>query len=106
MGMKYVFETTFLVFLVLGVILSFAFNNFVLHAIIIFLFGVIVSATHALRKADLNYPYVLLVVGFLLGYLIATKSGKKSWILILFFLGIVAGLIIKKLLERYSETRK
>lgn len=103
MNLENFFETFFIIFLILGIILSLAFNNFILHAIIILFFGIIVASLHKLKKAELNFPYVFLAVGFLLGYLISTKSGYRFWIIFIFFIGIIIGLASRKFVAKYID---
>lgn len=101
MGLGYLFEAGFLFFLILGVILAISINSAVLHAIIILIFGILAATESNLRKTDLNFPYVLIIVGFILGYLIASK-GNKFFLIILFILGIIAGIYIKKWIKLYG----
>ena len=103
MNINYLFEIVFMMLLVLGVISSFLLDNLFLHAITIFLFGVISSTLQRLKKFELNFPYVLLIVGFVLGYLIATKSGFRFFILIIFVLGLFAGVFLKRWIKKYID---
>lgn len=106
MVFAYIFEIAFLVFLALGIIFSFLLNNLILHSITIFIFGVIAATFQKFRKTDLNFPYVFLIVGFVLGYILATTTGSRFMIIILFFLGVIFGLALKKIIKKYVETRK
>ncbi|MBC8500441.1 MAG: hypothetical protein H8D38_01635 [DPANN group archaeon] len=106
MGITYIFEVTFLILLVLGVIFSLVLDNLFLQSVTIFIFGIISATLQELKRAELNFPYILLIVGFVLGYLLATKPGYKFLILIIFFLGLIAGVFFKRWIRKYIETTK
>lgn len=104
MAMTYIFEVAFITLLILGVIFSMILNNIILQGITILIFGMMTSTLYKFRVAGLNYPFILLVIGFVLGYVLATKEGYKLILLILFLLGVIMGLIVKKLIKKYIET--
>jgi len=106
MTIAYVFEIAFLVFLGLGIIFSFILENLFLQGITIFLFGVIAATLQKLRKTDLNFPYIMIIIGFVLGYVLASRSGHRFLLLVLFFLGIFAGMLLKKVIKKHVESRK
>ena len=105
MALEYVFEIAFIVFLVLGVLFSFVLQNTFLQSLTILVFGMLAATFQRLRKADLNFPYVLIVIGFVVGYLIATKS-NRFFIFILFLIGIFLGLTLEKLIKNKIESKK
>jgi len=96
MALDYFFEAGFIIFLVFGVIISFVLNNVILQGTTIFVFGIFATTARHLKKRDTGFPYWLLIIGFLLGYLVATKTGFRLFFLILFIVGAICGKIIKK----------
>lgn len=78
----------------------------VLQGVVIFLFGVISATFQKFRKTDLNFPYVFIVAGFVLGYIIAI-GGHRFLMFFLFILGLIAGLSLKKIIRKQlGKTRK
>ncbi|MFH1771074.1 MAG: hypothetical protein ABH828_05985 [archaeon] len=103
----YIFELAFVVFLVLGIIFTLILNSVVLQGIVIFLFGVISATLQRLRKTDLNFPYVIIVAAFVIGFLIAAGSGHRFLLFILFILGLFGGSFLKKIIRKeFGKTRK
>jgi len=100
-----IFEIACLVFLILGLILSFLIDSLFFKAIIILIFGMIVSTMYEYKKG-LNFPYYFIIMGFLLGYLIATESGHRLFIFFLFIMGVFFGQVAKKLIKKYVDIPK
>lgn len=105
-GLGYVFEYSFIGILVLGLIFSFVLDNLFTKILTIILFGILVANFKEFNKADLNFPYVLLVIGFLIGYMLAVKSGQRIVIVIFFFVGLIVGKFLKKYLIEYLGYQK
>ena len=107
MVQAYIFELAFVVFLVLGIIFTLILHNPVSQAVVIFIYGIISATLQRLRKTDLNFPYVLIVAAFVIGFLIAAKSGYKLLMLIIFVFGLFAGHLLKKVVRKqFGKTRK
>lgn len=107
MTLTYVFELAFIVFLVLGIIFTFILTNPVLQGAVIFLFGMLSATLQKLRKTDLNFPYVIIVAAFVIGYIIAVGAGRRFLMFFLFVLGLIGGLSLKKIIRKQlGKTRK
>ncbi|MBC8494682.1 hypothetical protein H8D36_00850 [archaeon] len=106
MGLENIFEIALLVFLVLGVIFSLILNNLVLQCLAIFVFGILVVVVSGIKRLELNFPYVFVVIGFILGYLISSTPGHRWLVLVIFLVGIVVGLILRKVLKTHIDMKK
>ncbi len=104
MWLANMFEIAFVVFLILGILFSLLLSNTSFQLIALFIFGIISSTTHKFNRAGLNFPYIFLILGFLLGYMLI--AGLKFIIFFIFLLGILSGQIIKYLISRYVEDKK
>lgn len=82
-------EIFFFVLLIIGFILSLAAPSAVLSYIMIFLCGMMAGRLLYERKDKIQFPYYLMIIGFLLGYLIGAHYGNKRVILTLFILGTI-----------------
>jgi len=84
-------EFFFFVVMILGLIIGLWATSFsaVISYIVVFLSGMIGGRLLYERKHKLTFPYYIIIIGFLIGYLIGTYYGSKQVIIVLFVLGIL-----------------
>jgi len=79
------------ILLVVGFLFSLAAPSAVLSYIIIFVAGMMGGRLIYERRKSMVFPYVLILIGFLVGYLIGSRYGYGDWLVIvlLFVLGSI-----------------
>jgi hypothetical protein len=82
-------EICFLILLVMGFVLSLFAPSAVLSYMMIFLVGMYAGRLVYYRKKSMVFPYVMVMVGFLIGYLIGARYGNWLVIAVLFVLGSI-----------------
>ena len=82
-------EIVFFILLVIGFLFSLAAPSAVLSYLIIFTAGMMAGRLIYYRKESMVFPYVLIIVGFFLGYLIGSRYGNWLVLTILFVLGSI-----------------
>jgi hypothetical protein len=82
-------EFFFFLLMVVGLIVSLAAPSAVISYLVVFLSGMIGGRLLYERKKKLTFPYYIILVGFLIGYLIGVAYGSRRVIIILFILGIL-----------------
>ncbi len=86
-------EFFFFVVMVIGLITAVWATSFsaVISYIVVFLSGMIGGRLLYDRKGKLTFPYYIIIIGFLLGYVIGTYIGygDKTVVIILFVLGVL-----------------
>jgi len=82
-------EVVFLIILVVGFLFSLIAPSAVLSYLIIFFAGMIAGRLLYFRKKSMIFPYFMICVGFLIGYLIGSRYGNWLVIAILFILGSI-----------------
>ena len=80
-------EIIFFVLLIIGFLFSLAAPSAVLSYITIFAAGMMAGRLIYERKQKLQFPYYLIIIGFLIGYLIGARYGNWQVIIVLFVLG-------------------
>lgn len=81
-------EIIFFILLIIGLIVSLMVQSKVMAYAIILLFGMIAGRFLFHRKDRMAFPYLLIVIGFLIGYTIGVPFGNKAMIIALFIFGI------------------
>lgn len=91
-------EFVFFIIMVLGFIVSIWASSYsaVISYIVVFLSGMIGGRLLYERKHRLTFPYIVIVIGFLIGYLIGSYYGSKKVIVILFGLGVLFSYQLRK----------
>lgn len=80
-------EIFFIVLLVFGIFLANFIRNEFLNYGIVFISGFIIGKViHHHRRKDMLFPYILISIGFIAGYILGT-SASKTIVLIFFILG-------------------
>jgi hypothetical protein len=84
-------EVVFFAIMVIGFIISLWASSFsaAISYIVVFLSGMIGGRLLYERKKKLIFPYYLILIGFLIGYIIGTYYGSVKIVIILFILGIL-----------------
>jgi uncharacterized membrane protein AbrB (regulator of aidB expression) len=80
-------ELFFFILLVIGFIFSLLTPSAVLSYALIFTAGMMGGRLMYERKNKLQFPYYLMIVGFLIGYLIGAYYGNRNVMIILFIIG-------------------
>ncbi|MBN2567091.1 hypothetical protein JXB02_03355 [Candidatus Woesearchaeota archaeon] len=94
-------ETYAIVLLIIGFVISLAAGSAVMSYIIIFLSGMFAGRLMYFRKRKLNFPFYLIIIGFLLGYLLGSFYGRKDIIIICFILGFILSYYLHE--QKYLE---
>jgi len=82
-------ELFFFILLVIGFFLSLLAPSAVVSYLMIFALGMMAGRLIYERKHKLQFPYYLIIVGLLIGYLLGAYYGNKKIILTLFVLGMM-----------------
>ena len=91
-------EFVFFVIMVIGFAVSIWASSYsaVISYIVVFLSGMIGGRLLYERKNRLTFPYIVIVIGFIIGYLLGSYYGSKKVIVILFGLGILFSYYLRK----------
>jgi hypothetical protein len=84
-------EFLFFVILVIGFILAIASPSAVISYLVIFIVGLMSGRLLYERKNKLVFPYTLIIIGFIIGYILGAFYGNKMTILTLYLIGIWIG---------------
>lgn len=82
-------EVIFFILLIIGFLFSLAAPSAVLSYLIIFFAGMSGGRLIYSRKKSMVFPYFLVIIGFLVGYLIGARYGNWLVITLLFVLGSI-----------------
>ena len=84
-------EFFFFVLMIIGFIVALWATSFsaVISYIVVFLSGMIGGRLLYDRKKKLAFPYYIIIIGFIIGYVIGTYYGSRKVVIILFVLGIL-----------------
>ncbi|MBI2647304.1 hypothetical protein HYW99_02400 [Candidatus Woesearchaeota archaeon] len=75
--------------MIIGILISLSAPSAVISYFIIFLSGMFAGRIKNKKKNKIQYPYIMIIVGFVIGYLIGVYYGSRSVIVTLFILGII-----------------
>ena len=84
-------EFFFFVLMIIGFIVAVwatSFSAFISY-IVVFLSGMIGGRLLYDRKKKLTFPYYIIIIGFIIGYVIGTYYGSRKVVIILFVLGLL-----------------
>ena len=82
-------EMFFLVLLLIGVVIGVMSPSAAVTYLIAFVSGMLVGRIVWFRKTKMMAPYILIVIGFLLGFVIGTFRGDRRITALLFILGAI-----------------
>ena len=80
-------EFFFFVLMVIGIIIASFAHSAVISYIVIFLSGMFAGRIIYFRKKKLKAAYYIIIIGYLIGFLLAVKYGSREFIVILFVIG-------------------
>lgn len=80
-------EFLFFVLMIIGIIIALAAPSAVISYLVIFVSGMIAGRIMQWRQQKFHFPYYLVIIGFLIGYLIGVYYGDRKIVFILFVLG-------------------
>lgn len=94
-------EFFFFVLMVVGVIIALAAPSAVISYIIIFLSGMFAGRLIYERRDKIQFPYLMIIAGFVVGYLIGVWYGNRIVVIVLFVVGAILSykLYEKKILK-------
>ena len=94
-------EFFFVVLMIIGVLIALAAPSAVISYIIIFLSGMFAGRVIYERKDRIQFPYLMIIVGFVIGYLAGVYYGSRRIVIILFVVGAIVSykLYDKKILK-------
>ena len=82
-------EFFFFVVMIIGFIIAIIAPSAVISYIVVFLSGMIGGRLLYERKTKLIFPYYIIIIGFIIGYMIGTYYGSRQVVIVLFVLGIL-----------------
>ncbi|MBW2980107.1 hypothetical protein KY360_01670 [Candidatus Woesearchaeota archaeon] len=84
-------EVFFFILLVLGFLVALATPSAVMSYIVIFICGLIAGRLIYDRKNKGLFPYFIIIIGFLIGYLLGAYRGEREVMSVLFVIGALIG---------------
>mgnify|MGYP001557802516 CR=1 FL=1 len=82
-------EFWFFVLMVIGVLISLSAPSAAISYIVISLSGMLAGRLFYERKDKMQFPYLMIIVGFVVGYLIGIYYGSRRISIVLFILGTI-----------------
>ena len=94
-------EFFFIILIAAGLLLALLVPSAVISYVLIFLSGLAAGRLIYERKNKMMLPYLVIIAGFLIGYLIGMKYGDRTVVIESFLIGAVLGyyLFEKKILK-------
>jgi len=86
---KWWVEAAFTIVLFLGIVISLLAPSATISYVMIFLTGMMVGRAWYQGKRQIKAPTVLVIIGFIIGYMIGARLGYGSWkvVLMMFLVG-------------------
>lgn len=82
-------EFFFLVLMLIGLLIALTSPSAVISYIIIFISGMFAGRLVYERKEKIQFPYFMIIAGFVIGYLIGVYYGSRRIIIALFVIGAI-----------------
>ena len=94
-------EFFFFLLMTVGVVIALTAPSAIMSYIIILISGLFAGRLLYERKNKIQFPYLIIIVGFLIGYLIGSYYGSRRVVIILFLIGAITSykLYDKKILK-------
>ena len=94
-------EFWFIVLMVIGAFIALLAPSAVISYVIAFMIGLGAGRLIYDKKDRIQFPYLMIVAGFVMGYLIGVYYGNRKWVIFLFVIGVIIGykLYSKKILK-------
>lgn len=80
-------EFFFVLLMIIGVLIALSAPSAVISYFIIFLSGMFAGRLIYERKNKIQFPYFMIIVGFVIGYLIGVYYGSRRIVIVLFVIG-------------------
>ena len=95
------FESFFLILIIVGIVIALSAPSAAISYVIIFLSGIFAGRLIYERKHKMKFPYIMIIAGFVIGYLIGVYYGSRMVVVALFVIGAILGykLYDKKILK-------
>lgn len=82
-------EFWFFVLMVIGVLIALSSPSAAISYIVIFLSGMLAGRLLYERKDKIQFPYLMIIIGFVIGYLIGVYYGSRRVSIVLFIIGAI-----------------
>src|SRR3989338_8742898 len=82
-------EIWFFVLMVVGVLIALSAPSAAISYLVIFLSGMLAGRLLHERKDKMQFPYLMIIVGFVVGYLIGVYYGSRRVSIVLFIIGAI-----------------
>ena len=82
-------EFWFLVLMAIGVVIALSSPSAAISYIIMFLSGMLAGRLLYERKDKMQFPYLMIIIGFVIGYLIGVYYGSRRVSIALFIIGMI-----------------
>lgn len=82
-------EFFFLVLMIIGILIALASPSAVISYAIIFLSGMFAGRLIYERRNNIQFPYFMIIAGFVIGYLIGIYYGSRRIVIALFVIGVI-----------------
>src|SRR3989344_8521496 len=82
-------EFFFFVLMIIGVIIALTAPSAIISYIIIFLSGMFAGRLIYEKKNKIQFPYFMIIAGFVIGYLIGVYYGSRRIVIALFVIGAI-----------------
>ncbi|MBI3027682.1 hypothetical protein HYY70_06240 [Candidatus Woesearchaeota archaeon] len=80
-------EFFFLALMIIGILIALSAPSAVISYIIIFLSGIFAGRLLYERRNNIQFPYFMIISGFVIGYLVGAYYGSRRVIIALFVIG-------------------
>jgi len=82
-------EFWFLVIMAVGILIALVAPSAVISYVISFIAGMFAGRVIYERNGKIQFPYLMIIAGFVIGYLIGVYYGSKRVVIILFIIGVI-----------------
>jgi len=82
-------EFFFLVLMIIGILIALASPSAIISYAIIFLSGIFAGRLIYERRNKIQFPYFMIIAGFVIGYLIGIYYGSRRIVIALFVIGAI-----------------
>jgi len=87
-------EYVALILLVVGFFLALSTGSAVVSYAVIFFCGIFAARLSYTIRSQLGFPYFIILIGFLIGYIFGSQYGNKKIIISFFMIGYIVGYYI------------
>ena len=87
-------EFFFFVLMIIGILIALLVPSAVISYIVIFLSGIFAGRLIYERKDKIQFPYLMIIAGFVIGYLLGVYYGSRKIVIALFVIGTILSYIL------------